>query len=75
MARITDLSYRNYRTNYGLPEEERAYMKWYNGLTEEEQYVENLEVQNRVLINKIDALETLVEEINEIMNENREEEE
>ena len=72
-VRITDLAFRSYRTGYGTPEEEADYMKWFNSLDEEKQYIENLEVENTALINKIDELEGIIDEAREVLYEIEEE--
>lgn len=71
--KITDLAYRSYRTCYGTPEEEANYMKWFNSLNEEEQYIENLEVENTAITNKIDVLEGLIDTAREVLYEIEEE--
>ena len=71
--KITDLAYRSYRTAYGTPEEETDYIKWFNSLTEEEQYIENLETENTALTNKIDELESIIDEAKEVLYEIEEE--
>ena len=71
--KITDLAYRSYRTGYGTPEEEANYMKWFNSLNEEAQYIENLEIENTALTNKLDELESIIDEAREVLYEIEEE--
>lgn len=69
MAKIEDLKYRYYRTGYGTREEERAYMNYYNNLSEDKQYIENLEVERRVILNKLVIIEDAMTDIQDALEE------